>query len=592
MKKLYFVIIGCLMGCGLAFAQPIPALFQPLNWEQANLTAARENKLVLVEVGKMDGKAERGVQKHRELINYLLRNVVAVRMDMSTLSAKEFEARLMMYPYPTYAYFMPYGDLVGVVTPGEVERKPEVLREVLLQAQEVAKVKRSNSRSVLFADISLQEACAAADKAGKHVFIEVFDPRQQVSLLMERNVLNLDRVADFYNQNFVNLRLPVHSAGELVQKYGLKEIPAFLFLNANGKVLYQAGGYSDAEQLIGYGNKALEKAKGVPFRMLSDEQAQEEARQRSKLIFTDYYTVGSVHKELLRTVFADPEVTDLFTEHFVNVGKEGDSTILVFSDDRGNELHRVMKIEGVADLLEQAKKVIAGRGLAGMRGEYQQGNRQAAFMEEYMVMLYRADRKEDASRVVMEYLTPMSPGCLKEKKYWDYFNRYGLYATPDFFEYVLTHRNELMQQYGDEVVRKKISALWITGAENFVKDGMFDEAGFKEYTKRLKKEKVEDWRLIVRNARMHAAEKVGDWKTFINLAEEKWNEEQISDVELYGWGVKINERCRDENVRYKTAQWLAQKVMEIERKEKLTGKVKLNSYKGFFEKLVDDLLKK
>lgn len=591
MKRLYLVIIGCLMGCGFAFAQPIPSLFQPLNWEQASLLAARENKLVLVEVGKMDGKAEKGVQKHRELVNYLLRNVVAVRMDMSTPSAKEFEARLMMYPYPTYAYFMPYGDLVGVVTPMEVERNPEVLREVLQQAQETVKIKKSNSRSVLFSDVSLQEACAAANKAGKNIFVEVYDPRQQASLLMERNVLNLDRVADFYNQNFVNLRFTIHSAGELLQKYGIKETPAFLFLNARGKVLYEATGYSNAEQLIGYGNEALGKAKGVPFGMLTAEQAEEEARQKGKLVFIDYYTVGSVHKELLRTVFTDPEVTDLFTEHFVNVGREGDSTLLVFTDASGNELHRVMKIEGVDDLLEQAKKVIAGKGLAGMRAEYQQGNRQAGFMEEYVVMLYRADQKEEASRIVMEYLAPLSPESLKEKKYWDYFNHYGIYATPVFFEYVLTHRNELMLLYGNEVIRKKISALWIAGAESFVKDGVFDEAGFKAYTQRLKKEKVEGWRLIVRNARMHAAEKLGDWKTFINLAEEKWNEEQIGDAELYSWGVKINEHCRDENIRYKTAQWLAQKVMEIERREYLTGKVKLTSYKGFFEKLVNDLLK-
>ena len=90
---------------------------------------------------------------------------------------------------------------------------------------------------------------------------------------------------------------------------------------------------------------------------------------------------------------------------------------------------------------------------------------------------------------------------------------------------------------------------------------------------------------------MHAAEKLEDWKTFVNLAEEKWNEEQIPDAELYRWGMKVNEQCRVANVRYKMAQWLVQRAIEIERKERLNGKVRITSYKGFFEKLADDLMK-
>lgn len=593
-KRALFILFNLLILVGIqtVIAQPIPSLFQPLTWEQASSLAARENKLVLVEVGSVGARVEKGVQSHRELINYLLRNVVAIRMDMNTPQGKGFESRLLLNPYPAYAFFMPYGDLVGIATPEAVGQKPESLREILQQAQEVAREKKSNSRTIAFADMGLPEALAAADKAAKKVFIAVVDSHKQPSLLMDRNVFNLDRVADFYNQNFVSLRLDAAQAAELVGKYQLKEAPAYLYLTSNGKLLFQAEGYCPAEQLIGYGNKALEKAKGIAFRNLTDEQARNEASQSGKLIFTDYYTPGSVHKELLRTVFADPEVTDLFTEHFINVGREGDSTLLIFSDARGNELHRVMRVENADDLLNEAKRVMAGKGLAGMQQEYGQGNRQAAFMQEYVVMLYRADRKEDASRVAMEYLATLSPECLKEKKQWDFFNRYVISASPAFFEYVMGNRNELFGLYGEEQVRRKISALWISGAENFVNNGQFDEAEFKEYTKRLKKEKVEGWRIIVRNARMHAAEKVGDWKTYINLAEEKWNEEQISDAELYRWAVRIDENCHDENIRYKTAQWLAQKVIEMERREQITGKVNLTSYKGFFEKLVNDLLKK
>lgn len=573
-------------------AQPIPSLFQPLTWEQASLIAARENKLVMVEVGSIGGTIEKGIQKNRELVNYMLRNVIAIRMDMSTSAGREFEARLQLYPYPTYAFFMPYGDLVGVVTPQEVAGRPETLREGFQTAREIADVKKRNSRSVVFAEMTFQEGLAAAEEGERNVFIYIYSDSDQASLFMDKNVFNLDQVADFYNQNFVNLRFNIEEIGELVRKYALGEIPAFLYLNPHGKVLYRSTGYRDANQLLGDGNKALEKARGIPFENLSGEEAQRKAGQLGKLIFTDCYTTGSVHKELLRTVFADPEVTDFFTDKFVNVGREGNETCLIFSDSFGKELHRIVRVEGVEELLQEAERAVSGKGLEGMKQAYLSGERQTGFMEEYIRMLGRAGLKEEASRITMEYLSPLTPECLKQAKYWDFFYQYGIQATPELFEYVLGHRHELFALYGEEKVSGKITNLWIAGAEQFVSEGKFDEIGFKAYSKRLKQEKVQGWRLIVRNARMHAAEKVGDWKTFVTLAEEKWNEEQISDAELYRWGMKIYEKCQDENVRYKMAQWLAQRVMEMERREQLTGKIKISSYKGFLEKLVNDLLKK
>ena len=79
---------------------------------------------------------------------------------------------------------------------------------------------------------------------------------------------------------------------------------------------------------------------------------------------------------------------------------------------------------------------------------------------------------------------------------------------------------------------------------------------------------------------------------FVDLAEEKWYEEKIPDAELYSWGVKINENCPDEAIRYKAAHWFVQAAQEMERKERVTGKVSMSSYKGFFEKLADDLVGK
>lgn len=572
-------------------AQSPASLFQPYTWEQASLLAARENKLVLVEVGEVDRKIEKSILGHRELLNYLQHNVVAIRMDVDHGAGQEFKAKLLMYPYPTFAFFMPYGDLLEVVQPDVVGRNPEVLREVFEAAKSKAEVKRSNSRSVHFVDIPFKMALEQAGKQEKQVFVEIYRDNCQACLLMEKNVYNLDRVADFYNRDFVSLRLNADYIPEFIRKYEATEYPGYLYLNREGKALYFACGKATAGQLLEYGRAALEKAKGIVFDTLAPEDAMKKAQQEKKLIFTDMFTLGGAHKEMLRTVYADPEVTDLFTDRFVNISREADQPALIFLDATGRELHRLTEVADAADLLKEAQRVLQGQGVVGLKARYDAGERDADFMEDYIRVLFRAGNKEASSKVALEYLLAKSPEILKEAKYWELFVRYILAADDRYFDYVLIHRKELAELYGEKAVGHKIAALWIAGAENFVREGVFDEDGFKEYTKRLKKEKVEGWRSIVRNARMNAAARTGNWKTYVELAEERWNEEQVADAELYSWGLLIRDHCQDEATRYKAARWFALAAGQMERKERISGKVNLSSYKGFFEKLVSDLLK-
>ncbi len=592
MRKSIVLFLTVILGAVALEAQPFSSFFQPLTWEQASLMAARENKLVLIEVGPTGKKIDKMLEKHRELLNALLRNVVAIRVDSSTSAGKELEERLLMNPLPVFAFFMPYGDLVGTVAPDEVERNAEVLRDALQKAQQMALIKKSNSRAVSFSELSLEQALSQATEEDKQLFVYVRDSRSRSSLLVERNVLNLDKVADFFNQHFINLALNKDQAEEWLRHYPVQQLPTYLFLNPQGKLLYRAERYADAEQLTGYGNAALEKARGIPFETLDAGEAGAKARLSGKLVFTDHYVAGKQHRELQRAVFSDPEVTDLFSAHFVNVSSEDEQAFLQFADASGKELHRVLSVADAEDLLKQAQMVLTGRGVSGMTEAYQRGNREEKFVEEYLVVLERAGRSGEASQVAMAHLVSLAPDCLKEKRYWALFEQYVRDAESSFFDYLLEHRTELAGLYGEEEVYRKVTDLWLAGAGHFVRDGRFDEVGFKEYAKRLRKEKVEGWRQIVRNARMQAAEQTGDWKTFITLAEEKWHEEHLTDAELYRWGMKIDECCRDEGVRYKMAQWLAGRALQIQRNEQVSGKVKVTSYRGFFEKLANDLLRK
>lgn len=595
MNRIFVFVILWLSGMSglpVRAQQPSLSLFLPFNWEQASLQAAREHKLVLVEAGEAYPGLERQLQKHPELMNYLNRNIVAIRMDMNTPQGQEFTPRLLLHPYPVFAFFMPYGDLVGTVTPQAVRQNPEALREAYEKAKALAEIKKANSRAVSFVRVDVAKALEQAAEEEKELFVFLADERNQASLLLERNVFTLNEVADFLNQHFVNLRLSGRQRDAFRDKYGIGGTSALVFLNAKGKMLLFKEGAGDADRLIAYAREALEQAKGIPFRELSADEALQLAREQGKSVFTDFYIPGAAHKQMAAYLFTDPEVAAYFKEHFINRSCEADQACLVFTDASGRELHRLLRAGSPEELREEAVKAVTGKGLADMRQRYREGDREDGFLEEYIHMLGKAGLAEEADSALQVYFAPKSPTLLKEAHYWQLLDQYGINLSPAFFDYILSHRNELYDLYGEANVRKKMAALWVAGAENFVHDGQFDETGFKAYAKRLKKEKVEGARLIIRNARMHAAEKVGDWKVYITLAEEKWNEEQIPDAELYAWGVKIEERCSDDGLRYKMAQWLGSRAMELERKERISGKVKVASYRGFFEKLVDDLLKK
>ena len=51
----------------------------------------------------------------------------------------------------------------------------------------------------------------------------------------------------------------------------------------------------------------------------------------------------------MQNVFSDPEVTELFTAHFVNIGHETEQAFLQFTDASGKELHRVRSVADAED---------------------------------------------------------------------------------------------------------------------------------------------------------------------------------------------------------------------------------------------------
>lgn len=597
-------------------AQNQKTIFQDLTWEQAAQLAEKEGKIVLVDAmmrartpqdqKKLDASMNDLFAKP-DIAKFCKEHVVAIHIDMNSEAGRAFAPKMAMYMYPTCAFFMPNGDILGVANPFVSMKDPAVLLKAGEKAWEAAQVKRQNSRSIVFEELTLEEAFAKAKKENKLVFVDTYTTWCQPCVLMTKNIFTLDRVADFYNQHFINLKLDFTKEKELTQKYGITGFPTYLFFNGDGKVVYKAGGYTEEEPFIGYGETALKKAEGIEFTQVGWQEVLDQAKKANKLIFLDCYTSWcGPCKMLAKTVFTDPDVAALFNEKFVNVKmdmEKGEGVqlkdkygikaypTLLFIDGESEVVHRVVGGVDLKTLMNQANLALAGKGLAHMTAIYRQGERTPEFIQEYLEILDVANLKDEAEKVCLDYFANLDKNKLKEKECWNLFVRFVNDVNAEVFTYVYDHRAEFYPVFGEREVKRKISRVWAIGANQFV-TGQGDEAtldakGFKRYIKRLSKADVDGKYDIIATAQMTNAEKTGDWKTYLALGNERLKSSKVSDLMLYNWGLRVNRLCKDPALRLKAARWFDEAAAESEKDE--ANKNGMMSYRTYFEKIAADL---
>lgn len=611
MKRISILVILFL---GVMFsAQAQKTVFQDLSWDEAAAKAEKEGKIVLVDAmrkplnaegEKALAQQERAIFGVKEVADFVKANAIAIHIDMGTPEGKAFAPKLVMNMYPTYGFFMPNGDILGVISPFILSKEPMKLVEAGNKALEAAAVKRQNSRKIAFQNLTLDQAVEQAKKEGKLVFIDAHTAWCQPCVMMEKNVFSLNTVADYYNEHFINVKIDFGKEKELAERFGVNGYPSFIFVNGKGKAVYIAGGYTEEKEFIGYGEAALKAAEGIVFEHGTWQEALNKAKAENKLIFMDCYTSWcGPCKIMAKDVFTDPDVAKFFNEHFVNVKfdmEKGEGVTLKekysvhayptlnFINAQDELQHCIVGSMEVEDFLKEAQKAIDGKGLIALTKEYEAGNREPEFVISYLKALGDAYKSEDAEKVCLAYFATLDKAKLQEKFYWDLFYQYINDVDSDVFAYVYENRDALCEAIGEKEVRRKIANVWRAGAYAFVsgegENVTFDAKGFKKYTKRLLKADVDGKENIIINAKMANAEKLGDWKTYMDLGEELLAEGPVGDMLLYNWGLRINRMCKDEALRLRAAKWFDDAAAVSDERES-EGNVGMMSWGKYFKEI-------
>jgi len=115
----------------------------------------------------------------------------------------------------------------------------------------------SSTAQIKFADYN-SSARKKAKSEDKLILIEFTASWCGPCKMMKRDVFSDKEVGDFYNKNFVCTQVDVDNDSDGVSsEYGISGIPAFVFVDSEGELVYKFSGYHEKDRFMERGDEVL-----------------------------------------------------------------------------------------------------------------------------------------------------------------------------------------------------------------------------------------------------------------------------------------------------------------------------------------------
>lgn len=115
------------------------------------------------------------------------------------------------------------------------------------------------AQGIEFHHVTWEEALELAQKEDKIIFVDAYTTWCGPCKRMAKNVFTQSEVGNFYNENFINLKLDMEK-GEGIKfgrKYPVTAYPTLYYIAPDGKVVQNIRGGQSVERFIALGKKAL-----------------------------------------------------------------------------------------------------------------------------------------------------------------------------------------------------------------------------------------------------------------------------------------------------------------------------------------------
>ena len=262
--KLTSVLIAFLSGSLNLYAQQ-HIRFQDITFDQAMAKAAKTNQVIFVDARGMNvnpysQKVENEIFTIDSIADFFNKHCISIHIDMNGEEGKKFAPRLAMLMYPVYAFYDKDGNQLDFISASQILKDTSSLMAKAGSSIAKAEIKIKNKRHIVFDNEDWKGVLAKAKREHKLVFLDAYTMWCRPCIQMAKDVFTLDNVADFYNGNFINVSMDMEKwDGPAVNKnYKINAYPAFLYIDGDGNVVHQGGGYQESKEFIDLGKAAVE----------------------------------------------------------------------------------------------------------------------------------------------------------------------------------------------------------------------------------------------------------------------------------------------------------------------------------------------
>jgi thiol:disulfide interchange protein len=122
---------------------------------------------------------------------------------------------------------------------------------------------QGGTEGISFYHGTFDQAKAQAKKENKLIFIDAYTTWCGPCKMMAKKIFTQKTVGDYYNPNFINLKIDMEGSEGLYlsKKYKVSGYPTFLFVNSEGQLVTKEMGMVSAPTFIGYGKRAIKGKK-------------------------------------------------------------------------------------------------------------------------------------------------------------------------------------------------------------------------------------------------------------------------------------------------------------------------------------------
>ena len=133
-------------------------------------------------------------------------------------------------------------------------------KTVMVSSDNKVLVEKLNEDGIHFDKIDLAKATEKAAKENKMIFIDAYTTWCGPCKIMAKTTFKDPDVADFFNKNFVNIKIEMEKDADgpdVARKYKVRAYPTLLIIRPDGSLVKQVIGLQSKERLMAFGKSVL-----------------------------------------------------------------------------------------------------------------------------------------------------------------------------------------------------------------------------------------------------------------------------------------------------------------------------------------------